>query len=192
MHIVDQNQRGLSPGLSFDKKKTLLNQCTITYPSNIRRWKIPGKTNPRSVQQLDPKNAISVEKFGMTSTTMPDSSTTQARKMLYRKKIKNLCVSNLPSTSNLLPEKILFFSYKHSHSLTTSLKPHLHKLFWSREDAIFVALRVESSFKHVQNFGDIPATKSRVVYTGKLKVATQSVTKIASSYTTKIACVNGA
>lgn len=52
-----------------------------TYPSNIRRWKIPGKTNPSRVQQLDPKNAMRVEKFGMTSTTMPDSTTTQPRKI---------------------------------------------------------------------------------------------------------------
>lgn len=64
------------------KKKLFLNKCT--YPSNIRRWKTPGKINPNSVQQLDPKNAISVEKFGIQSTTMPDNSTTQARRTLCK------------------------------------------------------------------------------------------------------------
>lgn len=54
----------------------------VRCPSNIRRWKIPGNINPKSVQQLDPKNAISVEKFGIQSTTMPERSTTQARKTL--------------------------------------------------------------------------------------------------------------
>ena len=73
-----------------------------------------------------------------------------------------------------------------------SQAPFTQTIFVAQLDAIFVALWVASSFKHVRNLGVIAATKSQVVYTGDFVVAIQSATKIASSCATKIACVNGA
>ena len=62
------------------------------------------------------------------------------------------------------------------------------KVLIEQLDAIFIALGVASSFKHVRNFGDIAATKSKAVYMRDFEVATQSATKIASICETNIAC----
>ena len=64
-------------------------------------------------------------------------------------------------------------------------------IFVAQLDAIYVGLWVALSFKQVRNFGQIAATKWQAVYMCNFEVATQSKTKIASSCTTKIACVNG-
>ena len=47
-------------------------------------------------------------------------------------------------------------------------------IFVVQLDATFVVLPVTSSFKHVQNFGNIAATKLQVVYTHDFEVATRS------------------
>ena len=70
--------------VKLQSRKLNILRINITYPSNIRRWKTPGRTNPSKVQQLDPKNAMRVEKFGMTRTTIPESNTTQPRKIHYK------------------------------------------------------------------------------------------------------------
>ena len=62
-------------------------------------------------------------------------------------------------------------------------------IFVVQVNEIFVVPWAESSFKHVQILGDIAATKSQVVYKCPFEVPIQSVTKIASSCVTKIACV---
>ena len=62
--------------------------------------------------------------------------------------------------------------------------PSTQAIFVAQLNAIFVALWVASSFKHVWEFGDIAATKAQVVYKRDFEVTTQNATKFA--------CVNGA
>ena len=58
------------------------------------------------------------------------------------------------------------------------VKPCLHMWFVLQSDAIFVALWVASSFKHVPNFGDMAATKSQVVYARDFEVVTRARQKL--------------
>ena len=90
---------------------------------------------------------------------------------------------------------LLFVSIRRCNSTIWNIvffKARLHRRFLSQQlDAIFVAPKIASSFKHVRNPCDIAATKSFLVYTCDFEVATWARQKLHRVAATKIACVNG-
>ena len=83
------------------------------YPLKTFMWKMPGRMNASSVQQLAPTSAIRLAKLGTASTTKPVSTTRQKRSMFWK-------YGNHTVTSSVTQ------SHQVSHSHTKHLKARQH------------------------------------------------------------------